>query len=64
MTHEFKTPISTIALSSDVLMRDDISKPPERLNTMPPHYQRRKTTTETPVESVLQVSQIDSAKIA
>ena len=34
MTHEFKTPISTIALSSDVLMRDDIAKNPERLK----HY--------------------------
>ncbi len=31
MTHEFKTPISTISISSEVLMRPDIIDKPERL---------------------------------
>ncbi len=32
MTHELKTPISTISLSSEVLMKDDIANTPERVN--------------------------------
>ena len=31
MTHELKTPISTIGLSSDVLLKENIKKDPERI---------------------------------
>ncbi len=63
MTHEFKTPISTIALSSDVLMRDDITKNPERLKHYASIISEENQRLKRQVESVLQVSQIDSHKI-
>ncbi|HNM32487.1 MAG TPA: HAMP domain-containing sensor histidine kinase [Chitinophagales bacterium] len=63
MTHEFKTPISTIALSSDVLMRDDIIKNPERLKHYATIISEENQRLKRQVESVLQVSQIDSHKI-
>ena len=31
MTHELKTPISTIGLSSEVLLKEDILKDPKRI---------------------------------
>lgn len=64
MTHEFKTPISTIALSSDVLMRDDIVNNPERLKHYATIISEENKRLKSQVESVLQVSQIDSHKIA
>lgn len=63
MTHEFKTPISTIALSSDVLMRDDIINNPERLKHYATIINEENKRLKSQVESVLQVSQIDSHKI-
>jgi two-component system phosphate regulon sensor histidine kinase PhoR len=63
MTHEFKTPISTIALSSDVLMRDDIINNPERLKHYATIISEENKRLKSQVESVLQVSQIDSHKI-
>lgn len=63
MTHEFKTPISTIALSSDVLMRDDITKNPDRLKHYASIISEENQRLKRQVESVLQVSQIDSHKI-
>ena len=63
MTHEFKTPISTIALSSDVLMRDDIVQKPEKLKHYATIISEENQRLKKQVESVLQVSQIDSHKI-
>ena len=64
MTHEFKTPISTISLSCDVLMRDDITKNPERLKHYATIISEENKRLKSQVESVLQVSQIESHKIA
>lgn len=63
MTHEFKTPISTIALASDVLTRDDISTKPEKLHHYASIIQDENRRLKKQVESVLQVSQIESHKI-
>ncbi|MFN8237588.1 MAG: HAMP domain-containing sensor histidine kinase [Chitinophagales bacterium] len=63
MTHEFKTPISTIALASDVLMRDDITLNPERLKHYASIISDENKRLKSQVESVLQVSQIDSNKL-
>lgn len=64
MTHEFKTPISTIGLASDVLMRDDITSNPDRLKHYASIISEENKRLKSQVESVLQVSQIDSKKIA
>ncbi|MEZ5055274.1 MAG: HAMP domain-containing sensor histidine kinase [Chitinophagales bacterium] len=64
MTHEFKTPISTIALASDVLKREDITKYPEKLHHYATIIQEENKRLKNQVESVLQVSQIESHKIA
>jgi len=60
MTHEFKTPIATIGLSSEVLLRDDIIMNPERLK----HYARiiaeENNRLKRQVETVLQASLLDS----
>lgn len=63
MTHEFKTPISTIALSSDVLMKDDIINHPVRLKHYATIISEENKRLKNQVESVLEVSQIDSKKI-
>lgn len=63
MTHEFKTPISTIALSSDVLMRDDIIFKPDRLKHYATIISEENKRLKTQVESVLQVSLIESHKL-
>jgi two-component system phosphate regulon sensor histidine kinase PhoR len=60
MTHEFKTPISTIALSADVLSDPNIKDQPERLlnytNIIKNENQRLKNQ----VERVLQMAGVDS----
>jgi len=63
MTHEFKTPISTISLASDVLLRDDIAEKPEKLKHYASIIQAENNRLKSQVESVLQVSQIESHKI-
>ncbi len=63
MTHEFKTPISTIALASNVLMRDDIIQQPEKLKHYATIIQEENKRLKSQVESVLQVSQIESQKL-
>lgn len=63
MTHEFKTPISTIALSSEVLLKDNIFENKERFK----HYVRiiheENKRLKGHVESVLQVALFDNKKI-
>lgn len=63
MTHEFKTPIATIGLASDVLMREDIFKFPQRIN----HYARiiseENKRLKGQVEAILQIALTDAKKI-
>ncbi|MFC0184911.1 hypothetical protein ACFFJX_21360 [Pseudarcicella hirudinis] len=41
MTHEFKTPISTISISSEVLMKPDIIDKPEKVTQLCYNYSER-----------------------
>jgi two-component system phosphate regulon sensor histidine kinase PhoR len=59
MTHELKTPISTIALSSDMLMRGDFSKDPEKLQRYASIIFKENKRLENQVERVLNVAKMD-----
>lgn len=63
ITHEFKTPISTIALSADVLKDPDIIKTPERLRNYATIIESENLRLKNQVEKVLQVASIDSEEV-
>ena len=63
MTHEFKTPISTIALSSEVLLKDNIMDNPERFRHYVKIINEENKRLKGHVESVLQIALFDNKKI-
>lgn len=63
ITHEFKTPISTIAISSGVLLKPSIIEEPERLNKYASIIQEQNKRLEKHVEDVLQISMSERSKI-
>ncbi len=58
MTHEFKTPISTISISSEVLMNPDIIKKPERLLSYATIIRNEAIRLKKNVDTVLQTANI------
>lgn len=63
MTHELKTPISTIALSSEVLMQADIAAQPERLNQYAKIIKSENERLKSQVERVLQLASLDQEEM-
>jgi two-component system phosphate regulon sensor histidine kinase PhoR len=63
MTHEFKTPLSTIMLASDVLRNPKIVNNPERLFTYATTIHNECTHLSTQVDRVLQMANTESGKI-
>lgn len=63
MTHEFKTPISTIAISSEVLKSPDIAKSPERLMKYATIIENENNRLKQQVERVLQMARLDEKRI-
>lgn len=63
MTHEFKTPIATIAISSEVLKSPDITHEPERLLKYATVIENESNRLKQQVERVLQMAQLDEKKI-
>lgn len=63
MTHEFRTPIATIAISSEVLKDPGISKEPERLLKYASLIQHESNRLKQQVERVLQMARLDEKKI-
>ena len=61
MTHEFKTPISTIALSSDVLQSEQILQQPKRLAEYAGIVKKEATRLHGLVDKVLQTATIENA---
>jgi len=59
MTHELKTPISTIALSSEVLCEPGIGREPERLQNYARIIRTENDRLRTQVERVLQLATLD-----
>ena len=63
MTHELKTPISTIGLSSEVLMRKDIGKEPERLEKYAKLIFHENQRLRSQVDKVLQLATLDKDQL-
>jgi len=64
MTHEFKTPISTIALSADVIKKPEIVNQPERLLNYATIIQNENLRLKNQVERVLQMASVDKKEIS
>lgn len=63
MTHEFKTPISTIAVSTEVLKDPNIVHQPERLLNYTTIIEKENTRLKQQVERVLQMARLDKEDI-
>lgn len=63
MTHELKTPISTISLSSEVLLRADIIENPERLKNYAEIIYNENNRLKKQVERVLQMASLEKEEI-
>lgn len=63
MTHELKTPISTISLSSEVLQRADILENPERLKNYAGIIYHENNRLKKQVERVLQMATLEKEEI-
>lgn len=63
MTHELKTPISTIALSSDVLLNPNILDNPDRLKAYARIIKTENQRLQNHVERVLQVARLETEGI-
>ncbi|MBL4708413.1 MAG: HAMP domain-containing histidine kinase [Flavobacteriales bacterium] len=63
MTHELKTPISTISLSIEVLSNPNITKDPERLNNYANIIREETERLKNQVDKVLQMATLDKNKI-
>ncbi len=63
MTHEFRTPISTISVSSEMLMKDDIGVQTERRQMYSKMIHDESIRLKTLVEKVLQMADINSNNV-
>jgi two-component system phosphate regulon sensor histidine kinase PhoR len=63
MTHEFKTPISTIAISAEVLKNPDTANHPERLLNYATIIQTENSRLRQQVDRVLQVARLDTESV-
>lgn len=63
MTHELKTPISTISLSTEVLSNPNITKDPERLSNYANIIKEETQRLKNQVDKVLQMASLDKQKV-
>jgi two-component system, OmpR family, phosphate regulon sensor histidine kinase PhoR len=63
MTHELKTPISTIALSSETLLREDFTNDAERLQRYASIIYKENKRLENQVERVLNIAKLDKEQL-
>jgi two-component system phosphate regulon sensor histidine kinase PhoR len=63
MTHELKTPISTISLSSEMLMRIDLNEDPEKIRKYAGIIYKENKRLENQVERVLSVAKLDKDQV-
>jgi two-component system phosphate regulon sensor histidine kinase PhoR len=63
MTHELKTPISTIGLSSEMIMRPESMKDPEKIQRYASLIYKENKRLENQVERVLKIAKLDKSEI-
>lgn len=63
MTHELKTPISTISLSTEALSNPNINKDPERLSNYTRIIKEESERLKTQVDKVLQMATLDKRRV-
>ncbi|MBC8045398.1 MAG: HAMP domain-containing histidine kinase, partial [Fimbriimonadaceae bacterium] len=63
LAHEFKTPISTIAISAEVLNEDDIITQPERLKSYSEIIKNENDRLKSQVNKILQLAKLESDEI-
>lgn len=63
MTHEFKTPISTIALSTEVLSSDEITQQPDRLKQYVNIIKYENARLKGQVDKVLEIAKLSPKKV-
>ena len=63
MTHELKTPISTIGLSSEMIMRSDVSEESEKIQKYAGIIFKENKRLENQVERVLNIAKLDKDEI-
>lgn len=63
MTHELKTPISTISISSEVLLKENASEDPERLHRYAQIIKNENERLKTQVDKVLQVATLNPGSV-
>lgn len=63
MTHELKTPISTIGLSSEMLLKEDFSNDPTRIQRYAGLIYKENKRLENQVEKVLNIAKLDQNEI-
>ncbi|MFN0274336.1 MAG: sensor histidine kinase [Chitinophagales bacterium] len=64
LAHEFKTPISTISISAEVLNADDILHEPERLKSYAGIIQKENERLKNQVTKILQLAKLESDEVA
>lgn len=64
MTHELKTPISTIGLSAEMILRTDFANDPDKLKQYAGIIFKENKRLENQVERVLNVAKLDKEKIS
>ncbi len=62
MTHEFKTPIATIQVSSDALLRNSITTNPEKVTTYANIIKDETNRLKGQVEQILRIAMVDNIK--
>lgn len=63
MTHEFKTPIASISLSSEAMLKNEVIKSNERLNNYTKIINEQATRLNGQVEKVLQIAQLQNNEL-
>jgi|TARA_R110000737_G_scaffold109050_2_gene141944 two-component system phosphate regulon sensor histidine kinase PhoR len=63
MTHELKTPIATIGLSSETLLKNDYSNDPEKIKRFASIIHKENKRLENQVERVLNVAKLDKEQV-